>query len=163
MIIIIICWHECQPEFPSDADDGFPELSPLGLALGVSRPGTFFYPVRGIPHFDEMCDTSLQQCMYLCACLLYAPVLYAFMLACCFGSFLHFAVWLRAKLESNHRASSNAGGGSTVCCCIQSVLFPGPLMPRSSASQATTRLRPHANAFMVPKDFDRTFAMCVLL
>ena len=28
------------------------ELSPFGLALGVSRAGTK-YPVRGIPHFDE--------------------------------------------------------------------------------------------------------------
>ena len=27
------------------------ELSPFGLALGVSRPGTK-YPVRGIPYFD---------------------------------------------------------------------------------------------------------------
>ena len=27
------------------------ELSPFGLALGVSRAGTK-YPVRGIPHFD---------------------------------------------------------------------------------------------------------------
>ena len=28
------------------------ELSPFGLALGVSRAGTK-YPVRGIPHFDH--------------------------------------------------------------------------------------------------------------
>ena len=28
------------------------ELSPFGLALGVSRAGTK-YPVRGIPHFDK--------------------------------------------------------------------------------------------------------------
>ena len=28
------------------------ELSPFGLALGVSRAGTK-YPVRGIPHFDS--------------------------------------------------------------------------------------------------------------
>ena len=28
------------------------ELSPFGLALGVSRAGTK-YPVRGIPHFDQ--------------------------------------------------------------------------------------------------------------
>ena len=35
----------------------FHELSPFGLALGVSRPGTK-YPVRGIPHFDDMRRTA---------------------------------------------------------------------------------------------------------
>ena len=29
------------------------ELSPFGRALGASRPGTK-YPVRGIPHFDNV-------------------------------------------------------------------------------------------------------------
>ena len=52
----IVSWPECQPEFPSDGDGGgdeavSQELSPFGLALGVSRAGTK-YPVRGIPHFD---------------------------------------------------------------------------------------------------------------
>ena len=36
------------------------ELSPFGLALGVSRAGTK-YPVRGIPHFDDWILGSLNK------------------------------------------------------------------------------------------------------
>ena len=54
--LIIVSWPECQPEFPSDGDDGgdgggFPRTLESGQSPGPTCPGTK-YPVRGIPHFD---------------------------------------------------------------------------------------------------------------
>ena len=49
---IIVSWPECQVTAAATAAAVSQELSPFGLALGVSRAGTK-YPVRGIPHFDD--------------------------------------------------------------------------------------------------------------
>ena len=55
------------------------ELSPFGLALGVSRAGTK-YPVRGIPHFDilrgkvKSSETSAFTLQTVSVCSLYRAV-----------------------------------------------------------------------------------------
>ena len=53
--LIIVPLPECQPEFPSDGDDGsgIPTTLDIWRSPGPTCPGTK-YPVRGIPHFDNI-------------------------------------------------------------------------------------------------------------